>query len=458
MVNRRDFFKFLGVGTVCATMSCAEKTNRTKDQFRDTAAVPPKLVLPYRAPQEDLKWFRDAKFGMFIHWGPVSLTGGELSWCRGAKRPFDVLDGGSPSETGWERLLVPGDQYDNLYKSFNPVNFDADQWARIAKDAGMKYMVFTAKHHDGFSNFHTEYSEYNIANTPFKRDIVKELADACRRHGLKFGVYYSQRDWYHPAYLKGDNSEYREFMFNQIRELLTNYGKIDIMWFDSFGESDLEKDWDIDNLLKMVRRLQPGILVNNRLAILGGYNKGPEKFWGDYDTPEQRVGKYQDHRPWESCITLVGHQWSWKPGGEMFTLKECIDKLVMSVCGDGNLLLNVGPMPTGEIEKRQVDRLKEIGGWLKKYGQSIYGTRGGPVLPADWGGSTCTEKNIYLHVINSGEKTIRVPDICISKNYYVLTGDELQIERSEKDIVIFLNPNNECSEDIIIKFDRIEVR
>ncbi|MCX6227133.1 MAG: alpha-L-fucosidase, partial [Bacteroidia bacterium] len=289
-------------------------------------------------------WFRDARFGMFIHWGPVSLTGGELSWCRGAKRPFDIGGGGSPIETGWDRLLVPAERYDNLYKEFNPVKFDADQWVKIAKEAGMKYMVFTAKHHDGFSNFHTKVSDYNIMNTPFKRDIVKELSGACRRGGLKFGVYYSQRDWHHPDYLRGDNSKYNQFMTEQIRELLTNYGKIDILWFDSFGQSDLQRDWHIDELLTMARKLQPGILVNNRLAILGSYNKGPEKYWADFDTPEQRVGKYQTDRPWESCITLVGDQWSWKPNGQMFTLKECIDKLVMSGCGDGNLLLNVGPM------------------------------------------------------------------------------------------------------------------
>jgi alpha-L-fucosidase len=176
------------------------------------------LALPYRAPQEDLQWFRDARFGMFIHWGPVSITGGELSWCRGAKRPFDIGGGGSPTETGWDRLLVPAQRYDNLYKEFNPVKFDADQWVKIAKEAGMKYMVFTAKHHDGFSNFDTKVSDYNIMNTPFKRDIVKELSDACHRGGLKFGVYYSQRDWHHPDYLRGDNSKYNQFMTEQIRE------------------------------------------------------------------------------------------------------------------------------------------------------------------------------------------------------------------------------------------------
>ena len=413
-----------------------------------------KLEMPYRADQEDLQWFRDAKFGMFIHWGPVSLSGAELSWARGAKRPFDVKGGGSPSETGWDKQLVPGEEYDKLYQQFNPVKFDADEWVCIAKEAGMKYMVFTAKHHDGFSNYHTQYSDYNIANTPFKRDIVKELADACHRHDLKFGVYYSQRDWYHPAYLQGDNSEYREFMFNQIRELLTNYGKVDIIWFDSFGKSDLEKDWDIDGLLTMMRQLQPGILVNNRLAVLEKYNKGPEKYWGDFDTPEQRVGSYQIDRPWESCITLVGRQWSWKPDGEMFTLKECIEKLVMSVCGDGNLLLNIGPMPTGEIEPRQVDRLKDIGGWLNQYGQSLYGTRGGPLAPSDLWGITSTEKEIYLHILKADQTEVVLPALPVTVNYRVLTEDQVKVRLEDTETVVLIDKISDNSNDIIIKFDR----
>lgn len=409
------------------------------------------LGFPYRVSKEELQWLRDAKFGLFIHWGPVSVSGGELSWSRGAKRSFDVADGGTPSETGWDRLLVPGERYDNLYKEFNPVKFDADQWVRIAKDAGMKYMVFTAKHHDGFSNFDTKVSEHDIMSGPFKRDIVGELAAACQKGGIKFGPYYSPRDWYHPDYLIGDNSKYNAFMHEQIRELLSNYGKIDIMWFDSFGESDLERDWNISELLTMIRNIQPGILVNNRLAILGSYNKGPKKYWGDYDTPEQKVGKFQTDRPWESCITLVGHQWSWKPGGEMFSLKECIDKLVMCVCGDGNLLLNIGPMPTGEIEARQVARLKEMGDWLSKYGESIYGTRGGPIVPGSWGGTTYKGKTVYVHVLNWGEDTISLPAMPKIVKYSVLTGGKAAVKQDGNGVKISVRKKYRKPLDTIIK-------
>ena len=171
---------------------------------------------------EKMDWWLDAKFGMFIHWGPSSVAGVEIGWAR-ETHPFDHPGKGE---------LVPDAVYDALYKEFNPVEFDADALVRTAKEAGMKYIVFTAKHHDGFSNWPTKLSDYNIANTPFKRDICKELADAVHRHGLKLGWYYSTRDWSHPDYLVGDNSKYNDFYHGQIRELLSNYGEVSVMWFD----------------------------------------------------------------------------------------------------------------------------------------------------------------------------------------------------------------------------------
>ncbi|HSW46966.1 MAG TPA: alpha-L-fucosidase [Phycisphaerae bacterium] len=356
--------------------------------------------MPLQASAEEMQWFRDAKFGLFIHWGPCSILGVELSWGRDANRPFDINRHG-PRQTD--------PVYDALYKQFNPDKFDAEQWVRIARDAGMKYIVLVTKHHDGFSMFHTKHSDYGIANTPFKRDIVGELADACHKAGMKLGLYYSPRDWYHPDYLTENHDRYLKFYFGQMEELCNNYGKVDIIWFDSIADR-LER-WPCADLFRKIRCWQPGIIMNNRgAAVLGGYNQGPKELWGDYDTPEQRIGEYQTDRPWESCITLVGHQWSYRPGGEMMTLKECINALVTSVCGDGNLLLNVGPMPTGEIEPRQVARLKEIGDFLKKYGESIYGGRGGPVRPGSWGGTTHKGDTVYVHVLNwDGKDEVVVP-------------------------------------------------
>lgn len=221
---------------------------------------------------ERMQWFRDAKFGLFVHWGPASVAGKEISWGRDAERPQDIRDGKKPSDLPHRYapdFYIPDDVYDNLYTQFNPVEFDAEKWVQIARDAGMNYIVFTAKHHDGFSNFHTKYSDYSIANSPFKRDIVKELADACRKHGMKFGLYYSTRDWYHPDYLVGDNVKYDTFYRAQIEELLSRYGDVDIVWFDHVGGRDWSK-WKFDELFSMMYRLQPDLVVNNRAARFCG--------------------------------------------------------------------------------------------------------------------------------------------------------------------------------------------
>jgi len=232
----------------------------------------------------------------------------------------------------------------------------------------MKYLVFTTKHHDGFCMFDTKLTDYKITNSPFGRDVVKELADACHEANFRLGFYYSPPDWHHPDYRTANHPRYIEYLHGQLRELCSNYGRLDILWFDGLGGK--ATDWDAERLFKMIRTLQPHIIINNRCGLPG-----------DFDTPEQRIGRFQTNRPWESCIT-IGRQWAWKPNDRLKSLKQCIDILVRCVGGDGNLLLNVGPMPTGEIEPRQVARLKEIGAWLARYGESIYGTRGGPFPPA----------------------------------------------------------------------------
>ena len=350
-----------------------------------------------------LEWFRDAKFGLFIHWGPSSVKGTEIGWSR-YSHPFDHGDG-----TG----TVPDEEYDNLYKKFNPVKFDADQWMKLAKAAGFKYLVFTSKHHDGFSNWHTKLRDYNIANTPFKRDICKELSDAAHKYGLKLGWYYSTRDWSHPEYLVGDNLKYNDFYQGQVRELLTNYGKVDIMWFDHVAGN--WGDYTIPELFDMMYELQgDNLLVNNRAARFIRKEKGgkyePEDpglknlVLGDYDTPEQKIGKFQTDRAWESCMTMnkckEGGGWSYRPDCSTISYKEAIHTLVHTVVGDGNLLLNVGPMPSGEFPEDQVAVLKSMGQWLKKNGESIYGTRGGPLQNGEWGGMTFKDSKIYVHILN----------------------------------------------------------
>lgn len=355
-----------------------------------------------RAQEADSKmeWWRDAKFGLFLHWGPSSVEGVEISWAR-KDHPFDHPGKGP---------YISNEKYDALYKRFDPVKFDADAWMKLAKEAGFKYVVFTAKHHDGFCNWPSALTDYTIASTPFQRDICKELADAAHKHGLKLGWYYSTRDWTHPDYLVGDNKKYNAYYEGQIRELLTNYGKVDMVWFDHIAGN--WSDYTLPHLFEMMYDLQGDqLLVNNRAAkfILKGDHKPPTEalrklVQGDYDTPEQQIGKFQTDRAWESCMTMTkckdGGGWSYRPDGRTISYKETVQTLVNTVTGDGNLLLNVGPLPSGEFPADQVEILKKMGAWLKQNGESIYGTRGGPVHNGDWGGTTQKGGTIYVHVLN----------------------------------------------------------
>ncbi|MDP2895300.1 MAG: alpha-L-fucosidase [bacterium] len=373
-----------------------------------------------------MAWWRDAKFGLFIHWGPVSLKGTEIGWSRGGERR-------GTGGTG----QIPLDVYDNLYKQFNPVKFNADEWVSIAKSAGMKYLVFTSKHHDGFSMFDTKLTDYKITNSPFTRDVVGELAKACHEGGLRFGFYYSPPDWHHPDYRTENHARYIKFLHGQLRELCSNYGRVDIVWFDGLGGK--AEDWDSPTLLKMIRQLQPRVIINNRAGLPA-----------DHDTPEQEIGHFQTDRAWESCIT-IGTQWAWKPDDRIKSLKECIDTLVRCVGGDGNLLFNVGPMPTGEIEPRQVARLKEMGEWLTRYGESIYGVRGGPFRPGLWGASTYKGNNVYVHILTWPQETILLPPIqkkIVASS--TLTGGAVNLKQTDAGIEISVAASSRQELDTIV--------
>ncbi|MBM4104318.1 MAG: alpha-L-fucosidase [Planctomycetes bacterium] len=323
-----------------------------------------------------LRHWQDLRFGMFIHWGPVSLTGEEIGWSRGKQTPIE--------------------EYDRLYKRFNPEKFNADQWVRAAKAAGMKYIVLTTKHHDGFCLWDTRQTDYNIMNSPFKRDVVKELAAACKKQGIEFGTYYSTCDWHHPDFPltspggkvqreQSNLDRYTDYLKAQVKELLTNYGPLITLWFDVPQKFNAQRG---QKVIDMCRSIQPTIVINNRTGAKG-----------DFDTPEQKVGGFNRQRPWETCMTIC-QQWAWKPDDKMKSEKECIQMLLSIIGGDGNLLFNVGPMPDGQIEPRQVERLKEMGQWIGKYSDAIYGTRGGPFKPGKWGASTCKDKKVFLFIMN----------------------------------------------------------
>ncbi|MFC1706801.1 alpha-L-fucosidase [Planctomycetota bacterium] len=364
------------------------------------------------AKPEAVRSWQEMRFGMFIHWGPVSLRGTEIGWSRKGPRR-GRRKGGTGS--------VPMAEYDNLYKRFNPVEFDADQWVRIAQQSGMKYLVFTTKHHDGFSTFDSQHSEYDIMSTPYGKDICRQLADACHRHELTLGWYYSPRDWYHADFATATHDRYLEFYLGQLRELCSNYGKVGVLWFD--GLDSPRKLWKDapERSFAMLRRLQPDIVLNNR----GGLR-------GDFDTPEQRIGGFNRERPWETCMTIC-RQWAWKPNDRMKSLEECLHALIRAAGGDGNLLFNVGPMPDGRIEPRQAERLQEMGQWLREYGESIYGTRGGPFKPGPWGAATCRGNRVYLHVLDwRGAQELELPLIGRElTGSRLLTGGDVQLSKTE---------------------------
>ncbi len=345
-----------------------------------------------------LERWQSSRFGMFIHWGPVTLRGTEIGWSRGTS--------------------VPVTDYDSLYKEFNPVLFDADEWVRIASGAGMKYMVLVTKHHDGFCLWPSDPTGYDIAATPYGKDIVGPLAEACRGKGLLFGTYYSILDWWHPLYplshgnapkdtAKTDMTKYTEYLYRQVDELLTRYHP-DILWFDG----QWEKPWTHEagmTLYAHIRNIRDDILINNRVDK-GKVSGSPDaaRYAGDFLTPEQTIGRYDLKNPWESCMT-IGTQWSWKPNDRIRSRHEILEMLARSAGGNGNLLLNVSPMPDGRIERRVQKRLAEVGEWLERYGHAIYGTRGGPWPPDSLLASTRDDEHIYLLLYGQGNDQVDLP-------------------------------------------------
>jgi alpha-L-fucosidase len=362
-----------------------------------------------------MAWWRDARFGMFIHWGPVSLTGQELSWSR-ANSNTNCPNNGP----------IPVAVYDNLYKRFNPTNFNAQEWVHIAKAAGMKYMVLTAKHADGFLLWNSKVDGYNIMATPFHRDVCGELAAAAHAQNEKIGWYFSEMDWRDPDCRSTNNASFVKKFQAELRELLSNYGKISVLWFDCDGRPAM---WDPTNTYALVRSLQPQILINNRLEISTHdqwVHQGHLNPNEDFYTPEQRIGAYDDKVPWETCMTL-GTQWSWKPDDKIKSASEVIHILAQCAGGDGNLLLDVGPKSDGTIEPREVEVLKQVGSWLDKNGESIYGTRGGPWKPTRAIASTRKGKIIYVHVLQDRGDTIELPDIARKvKSAQILGGGKIK--------------------------------
>ena len=357
------------------------------------------------------EWFSAARFGMFVHWGHSSQRGVELSW---------------PMTGGIEALpsslaAMPVAEYEASAATFDPAPGAAKEWAAIARDAGMQYAVFTARHHDGYSMWPTSHSDYSVATSPCGRDLVAEFVDAFRDVGLRVGLYYSLPDWHHPDYppLTDDDrpygfgmakrstaeawDRYVAYVFGQIEELLTGYGTIDELWFDGAWERSAD-EWRVAELNDRIRQLQPAIVVNDRLPGAG-----------DFDTPEQFVALEPPTRPWEMCLTM-NESWGYVPGDTDYkSARSLVHTLCEVAANGGNVLLNVSPRGDGSVPPEQVDRLETIGRWMQQYGSSIVGTEPG-LAPAQWyGPSTRAGDRVFLHLLSRPYETVTVRGVQVKR-------------------------------------------
>ncbi|MBN2138200.1 MAG: alpha-L-fucosidase [Sedimentisphaerales bacterium] len=356
-----------------------------------------------------MAWWREARFGMFIHWGLYAVPAGE--W-NGKKI-------GGIGEWIMNNARIPVAEYEKLAGRFNPVKFDADQWVSIARNAGMKYIVITSKHHDGFCLWDSKVSEYDIMDaSPFKRDILGELAEACRKQGIKLCFYHSIMDWHHgdaqapfyPNYNDGGKSNpnfsrYAEtYMKPQLKELVANYGPVGVLWFDG----EWIKDWTEPQgkaLYDYVRGLQSDIIINNRVGKgrkgMEGLSKGDQDYAGDFGTPEQQIpAKGLPGVDWESCMTM-NDTWGFRADDHNWkSPKDLLQKLADIASKGGNFLLNVGPTAEGLIPEASVERLAAIGAWMNVNGESITGTTASPLGKVSWGRCTARPGKLYLHVFD----------------------------------------------------------
>ncbi len=394
-------------------------------------------------PQDSrMDWWREARFGMFIHWGLYAVPGGE--WGTGTDHGEWIMT----------TAQIPVPEYEKFKDQFNPVKFNADEWVKMAKDAGMKYVVITTKHHDGFALFDSKVSDYDVMASPFKRDIMKEMAEACRKHGLKMCWYHSIMDWHHADYLPRRDWEsrsaegasmdrYVEYLRAQVTELLTNYGDVAVMWFDGEWESTWNSKYG-DALYELCRKLQPNVVVNNRVTVgRDGIEDATKQKTGDYGTPEQYIPPEGiPGLDWEVCMTM-GRHWGYNKRDTFKTPRELVRNLIDIASKGGNYLLNVGPRPDGTFPQESIDILKNYGRWMSKFGESIYGTVASPLGAIPWG--RCTAKEVggkwrlYLHVFEwPTDGRLRVPLVGneLSSAWMLEGGSRLRSRKVGSDIVI----------------------
>ncbi|HLJ49678.1 MAG TPA: alpha-L-fucosidase [Bryobacteraceae bacterium] len=392
---------------------------------------------PYRPATENLRareWFQNAKFGLFIHWGVYSVLGhGE--WVMNNEK-------------------IPISEYERIPARFNPVNYDPAAWVSLAKQAGMKYITITSKHHDGFAMFATKQSKWNIVDaTPYGKDVLKPLADECRRQGVRLFFYHSHLDWHHPDYYPlgqtghysgrppgGDFNRYLDYMDAQLTELLTGYGEVAGIWFDGIWDRR-DADWKLRRTYDMIHRLQPAAMVGNNHHLPPFEGEDFQMF--EKDLPggntagfngESKIGTL----PLETCDTING-AWGYDSRDKNYkSTKQLIHYVVRAAGNNGNFLLNVGPKPDGTIQDEFQTRLREMGAWLGKNGESIYGTRGGPITPRPWGVTTRKGNRTYVHVLDWEDELLAMPKIPFKKASLLGDGSPVTVRAVDGGMLLHL--------------------
>ena len=445
----RLMYPAIMVAAICVLLIAGCRQEGAKTSVLDSSGGKNTL-----SKDERMGWWNQARFGMFIHWGLYAVPAGE--W-KGEK-----VSG--IGEWIMERGQIPVSEYEPLAGQFNPVKFDAEQWVQIAKNAGMKYIVITSKHHDGFCLWDTKYTDYDVVDaTPFKRDILGEMAQECRKQGIRICFYHSIMDWHHPDAQAPFYPKYNDtsksnpnfdryveyYLKGQLKELVQNYGPLGILWFDGEWVRDWTREmgWD---MFDYCLSLQPDIIVNNRVGNgrqgMQGLSKSRE-FAGDYGTPEQEIpATGLPGVDWETCMTM-NDTWGYKSYDNNWkSREELLHKLVDIASKGGNFLLNVGPTAEGLIPGPSVERLAAIGEWMKLNAESIYGTTASPLGEVPWGRCTAKPGKLYLHVFDwpaNGKLEVSGLKYKVKKAYLLADSKraKLLVTRESKEKVVITVPS-----------------
>jgi alpha-L-fucosidase len=409
---------------------------------------------PSTANLEARQWFQDAKFGLFVHWGIYSVLG-EGEWVMNNKK-------------------IPISEYEKLAAQFNPSEFDPAEWVATVKAAGMKYITITSKHHDGFAMFGSKVSDYNVVDhTPYKEDPLRMLADECRKQGIKLFFYHSQLDWHNSDYFprgrtghdtgrpeSGDWNKYLDYMDAQLTELLTHYGEIGGIWFDGMWDKP-GADWRLDRTYGLIHRLQPQALVGSNHHHRPLQGEDFQMF--EKDLPGKKTAGFNEEEevgelPLEMCDT-INRSWGFNKNDKSFkTTRELVQYVARAAGHNANFLLNVGPTPNGKIQPEFVARLREVGQWLAKNGDAIYGTRGGPITPRPWGVTTHKGTTVYVHILDWQDPALLLPRLPkpIKAAHYLKTGEKAEFDESNYGLILNIPQRARDDFDTIVAFDLAE--